>query len=144
MTIRTTAPITMYFDAACVVCSTEAQNMQARNPSGIRLMPVDEGIDELTAAGFSRAEAMTYLCVRGGDGNWYTHMDAVRQLYTTGGVAWAKWLYLPVVKQLGDVAYPFVARNRYRIPNWVTQLIYGQTVMRRCKDGVCNVNPAKR
>ena len=87
MTIRTTAPITMYFDAACVVCSTEAQNMQARNPSGIRLMPVNESINELTAAGFSRADAMTYLCVQEGDGNWHMHMDAVRLLYTTGGVS---------------------------------------------------------
>lgn len=137
-------PITMYFDDACVICSTEAHNMQSRNPTGIRLMPVDEGMDELTAAGFSRSDAMTYLCVKDGDGEWHTHMDAVRLLYKTGGVPWADLLYLPVIKQLGDFTYPFVARNRYRIPNWVTKLIYGEMVIKACNDGTCNIDPAKR
>ena len=137
-------PITMYFDDACVICSTEAHNMQSRNPTGIRLTPVDEGMDELTAAGFSRSDAMTYLCVKDSEGRWHTHMDAVRLLYKTGGVAWADLLYLPVIKQLGDFTYPFVARNRYRIPNWVTKLIYGETVVKACKDGTCSIDPAKR
>ena len=136
--------ITMYYDDACVICSTEAHNMQARNPDGIWLKPVDEGMDKLQAAGFSRADAMTYLCVQDSDGNWYTHMDAVRLLYKTGGVKWAPLLFLPIVKQFGDSLYPTVACNRYRIPNWVTKLIYGKAVTQACNDGVCKVAPDKR
>ena len=139
-----TKPIIMYFDDACVICRTEAHNMQSRNPNGIQLMSVDEGIEELNAAGFSRVDAMTYLCVKDSDGGWHTHMDAVRLLYKTGGVAWANALYLPIVKQLGDFAYPFIARNRYRIPNWVTKTIYRDTVAEACQDGACRINPAKR
>lgn len=136
--------ITMYYDDACVICSTEAHNMQVRQPEKIRLVPVKEGLDNLAAAGFSREDAMTYMCVQDSYDNWYTHMDAVRLLYRTGGVKWSPLLFLPVVKQLGDLAYPYVARNRYRIPNWVTKLIYGKAVMQACDNGVCKIAPDKR
>lgn len=129
-------PITMYYDDTCVLCSTEARNMQSRNPKGIQLVPVDEGMDKLKAAGFSRADAMTYLCVQDGDGDWHTHMDAIRLLYKTGGVAWASLLTLPVIKQLGDFAYPYAARNRYRIPNWTLKLIYGKAAVKACQNRV--------
>lgn len=36
--------ITMYYDDACVICSTEAHNMKKRQPEKIRLVPVDEGL----------------------------------------------------------------------------------------------------
>ena len=136
--------ITMYYDDACVLCSTEAYNMQSRNPTGIQLMAVDKGLDKLNKAGFSRVDAMTYLCVQDRHGGWYTHMDAVRLLYKTAGVRWAKWLYLPIIKQLGDFTYPYVARNRYRIPNWITKLIYGKAVVQACQNGVCKIEPDKR
>lgn len=136
--------IIMYYDDACVICSTEAHNMQLRQPEKIRLVPVENGLEELAAAGFSREDAMTYMCVQDSSGNWYTHMDAVRMLYKTGGVKWAGLLFLPVVKQMGDFAYPYVARNRYRIPNWVTKLVYGKTVMQACENGVCKIAPNKR
>ena len=135
--------ITMYYDDACVLCSTEAHHMQLRNPTGIRLISVDEGMDKLEA-GFSRADAMTYLCIQDVDGAWHTHMNAVRLLYKTGGVPWASLLTLPIIKQLGDFAYPYVARNRYRIPNWVIKLVYGKAVMQACANGVCKIEPDQR
>lgn len=135
--------ITMYYDDACVLCSTEAHNMQARNPQAIELIPVDKGLDMLQAAGFNRADAMTYLCVQDSNGDWYTHMDAVRLLYKTANVSWASWLYLSVIKQLGDFAYPYVARNRYRIPNWVTRAIYGKAAVEACQNGICKIAPDK-
>ena len=136
--------VTMYYDDACVICSTEAHNMKKRQPEKIHLVPVDEGVDELAVAGFSRKDAMTYMCVQDSYDNWYTHMDAVRLLYRTGGVKWSPLLFLPVVKQLGDFAYPYVARNRYRIPNWVTKLLYGKAVMQACENGVCKIAPNTR
>lgn len=136
--------ITMYYDDACVICSTEAHNMQLRQPERIHLVPVDEGLDKLAAAGFSREDAMTYMCVQDSYDNWYTHMDAVRLLYKTSGVKWSSLLFLPVVKQMGDFVYPYVARNRYRIPNWVTKLVYGKAIMQACENGVCKIAPDKR
>lgn len=138
------AAITMYYDDTCVLCSTEAYNLRARNPDAITLIPVDEGLETLQAAGFSRSDAMTYLCVQDWYGGWHTHMDAVRLLYRTSGLKGSALLYLPIVRQLGDLAYPYVARNRYRIPNWVTKLIYGKAVTQACANGVCNMLPDKR
>lgn len=136
--------ITMYYDDTCILCSTEAYKLQSLNPEVITLMPVDEGLETLKDAGFSRADAMTYLCVQDWYGSWHTHMDAVRLLYRTSGVKGSSLLYLPVVRQLGDFAYPFVARNRYRIPNWLTRLIYGKAVTQACENGVCKISPDKR
>ena len=136
--------ITMYYDDACLLCSTEASNMQARNPKDIKLISVDAGLDKLTAAGFSRVDAMTYLCIQDSRGDWHTHMDAVRLLYKTAGIRWAKWLYLPVIKQLGDFAYPYVAHNRYRIPDCIIKLIYGKAAVQSCQNGVCKIAPDER
>ncbi len=148
MTTTDQNPITMYYDDACVICSTEAHAMQDRNPNRIRLMPVDAGLEELNEAGYTRFDAMTYLCVKEstaeGEDKWHTHMDAVRTLYKTAGVPWANVLYLPILKQLGDFGYPYLARNRYRIPDWVTRMVYGKEAMQACQGGVCKINPAER
>lgn len=136
--------ISMYYDDTCVLCRTEAHNMKLRQPANIRLIPVEEGLDELATAGFSREDAMTYMCLQDSNGNWYTHMDAVRMLYKTAEVKWAGFLFLPVVKQMGDFVYPYVARNRYKIPNWVIKLIYGKAVMQACENGVCKIAPDQR
>ncbi len=136
--------ITMYYDDSCVLCSTEAHNMQARNPNNITLIPVDQGLETLQAAGFSRTDAMTYLCVQDWYGTWHTHMDAVRLLYRTAGVKGSALLYLPIVRKLGNVTYPFVARNRYLVPNWVTRLIYGKAVIKACDNDVCKTAPDER
>ena len=143
-TSSTATPITMYYDDACVICSTEAKNMQSRNPDGIRLTSVEAGIDELNQAGFSREDAMTYLCVQDSKSNWHTHMDAVRLLYKTAGVKHADWLYLPVIKQVGDFVYPFIARNRYRFPDWLVVRLYGEAVKNECQDGVCQLPVSER
>ncbi len=136
--------ITMYYDDACILCSAEAYKLQSRNPGSITLIPVDEGLETLQAAGFSRSDAMTYLCIQDWYGSWHTHMDAVRLLYRTSNVKGSSLLYLPLVRQLGDFTYPFVARNRYRIPNWLTRLIYGKAVTQACENGVCKISPDKR
>ena len=60
--------------------------MRRRQPEKIRLVPVEKGLDELAVAGFSREDAMTYMCIKDRYGNWYTHMDAIRLLYKVGGV----------------------------------------------------------
>ena len=139
-----TTPLTMYYDDTCVICSTEAKTLQSRNPTGIRLIAVDVGIDELNKAGFSREDAMTYLCVQDGAGQWHTHMEAVRQLYKTAGFKYANWLYLPIIKQVGDFVYPFVARNRYRFPDWLVVMLYGEAVKNQCQDGVCKLPVSER
>ena len=48
--------ITMFYDSHCPLCHTEAVNMQRRRPQDIRIVPVDEAVAELAAAGISRTQ----------------------------------------------------------------------------------------
>ena len=54
LTCQNKGAITMYYDDACVLCSTEAHNMQTRNPQAIELIPVNKNLDMLQAAGFNQ------------------------------------------------------------------------------------------
>ncbi len=134
--------ITMFYDSHCPLCHTEAVNMQRRRPQDIRIVPVDEAVAELAAAGISRTQAMTYLCIYdAGKQRWHTHMDAVRLLYQTAGLTLLHHvLCLPLIKQAGNVLYPVFARHRYRIPKWLIRRLYGRV----CDDGMCSIPPAKR
>lgn len=134
-------PITMYYDSYCPLCHTEAVKMHRRRPDAVHISAVDEALPELAAAGISRVQAMTYLCVRDNAGGWHTHMDAVRLLYRSAGlVSLAAVLSWPPLKWLGDRLYPVLARNRYRIPLWLIRLLYGSV----CAQGMCRIPPAQR
>lgn len=133
--------ITMYYDSHCPLCHTEAVRMHRRRPDAVQITAVDDALPELEAAGISRVQAMTYLCVRDSNGGWHTHMDAIRLLYRSAGLnTLANLLAFPSVKQLADLLYPVLARNRYRIPNRLIRLIYGDV----CDNGMCRIPPAKR
>lgn len=133
--------ITMYYDSHCPLCQTEAVRMHRRRPDAVQITAVDDALPELEAAGISRVQAMTYLCVRDSKGGWHTHMDAIRLLYRSAGLhTLAGLLAFPPVKWLGDRLYPVLARNRYRIPSWLIRLIYGTV----CDNGMCRIPPTKR
>lgn len=137
--------ITMYYDETCILCTTNAQTMQAKNPSQINIIPVSQAEAILAKANISMVDAMTYVVVEDKQGKMHKGMDAVRLLYTTAGVPFAPLLSLPIVKQLGDFAYPYIARNRYYFPKWAIKLIYSNVAdIDNCKDGVCHIPPAKR
>lgn len=133
--------ITMYYDSHCPLCHTEAVRMHRRRPDAVQITAVDDALPELEAAGISRVQAMTYLCVRDSNGGWHTHMNAIRLLYRSAGLnTLANLLALPPLKQLADLLYPVLARHRYRIPNRLIRLIYGDV----CDNGICRIPPAKR
>ncbi|QMT40032.1 thiol-disulfide oxidoreductase DCC family protein [Neisseria shayeganii] len=133
--------ITMYYDSDCPLCHTEALKMHRRRPDAVRIVAVDDALAELAAAGISRVQAMTYLCVCDSNGGWHTHMDAVRLLYRSAGLdSLAGFLSWGPVKWLSDRFYPVLARNRYRIPKPLIRLLYGGV----CDKGSCRIPPAKR
>lgn len=132
---------TMFYDNHCPLCLTEALKMKARSPDYLDIVPVDDALEVLAAAGISRTDAMTYLCAHDADGVWHTHMDALRLLYRiTGMPGLSRFLALPLVKQAGDVLYPVFARNRYRFPDWFIRMVFGEV----CREGVCRIPPHKR
>lgn len=140
--------ITMYYDETCILCTTNAQVMQAKNPSEINIVPVTQAEAILAQANISLIEAMTYVVVSDEKGKMHKGMDAVRLLYKTANVPFNFILSLPIIKQLGDISYPFIARNRYYFPKWVIKFMYGKLadmpVNNGCKSGVCHIPPTKR
>lgn len=137
--------IIMYYDETCILCTTNAQVMQAKNPNQIDIVPVSQAEAILAKANISMVDAMTYIVVEDEQGKMHKGMNAIRLLYNTAGVSYAPLLNLPIIKQLGDFAYPYIARNRYYFPKWAIKLIYGKLAdMPDCKDGVCQIPPNKR
>lgn len=137
--------LTMFYDSECPICRTEAYHLHEKSPDNVTIVAVDDALDTLQQAGISRTDAMTYLCVQDESGKIYTHMDAVRLLYTTTGASFAWVLHLPVIKQASDMVYPIFARNRYYFPDWFTRLMFGKVAEAdNCKDSVCHIPPAKR
>ncbi|WP_019672101.1 thiol-disulfide oxidoreductase DCC family protein [Psychrobacter lutiphocae] len=132
-------PVTMYYDSACLLCTNEAHKLQRYRPQDIHLVPVDLGLEALKQGGFSREQALTYICVQDGQHNWYTGMDAIRLLHKVAQTRWARFLSLPGIKQLGDYSYPLIAHNRYRFPNWLLSLFYGKAAVQACQSGACRV-----
>lgn len=137
--------ITMYYDAHCPVCRTEALHMADKKPDNIHIIPIHQAVDELAQFGISEVDAMTYLCVKDDNDQLHKGMDAVRLLHQVAETGVAKWLDLPLIKQASDWVYPIFARNRYRIPNWVTKLAYGELIEdTTCENGVCSLPPQQR
>lgn len=137
--------ITMYYDETCILCTTNAQVMQAKNPYQINIVPVTQAEKILANAGISMVDVMTYVVVEDENGKMHTGMDAVRLLYKTAGVAYAPLLGLPIIKQVGDFVYPYIARNRYYFPKWMIKLAYGRLAeINTCENGVCHTPPVKR
>lgn len=151
--MTTPQKITMFYDHACPVCRTEAIHMAEKNPEHITIVPIEQGLDSLAKAGISQVEAMTYLCVQAGSleagGKMYKGIEAVRVLHQVADTGFAKVLNFPLLKQASEVVYPIFARNRYRIPNWATKLMYGDVIADTtcdsiCESGVCSLPPAQR
>lgn len=141
--------ITMYYDETCILCTTNAEVMQAKNPSEINIVPVTQAESLLAKANISLIEAMTYVVVQDEKGKMHKGMDAVRLLYKTANVPFSFVLSLPIIKQIGDLTYPFIARNRYYFPKWAIKLMYGKLAdmpdfKNDCENGVCHIPPSKR
>lgn len=136
--------ITMYYDDKCPICRTEATHMADKKPNDICIVSVAEAVDTLAAFGISEVEAMTYLCIQDENGKMHTGMNAVRLLYKTADLPIARVFNLPIIKQVSDVVYPIFARNRYRIPNWITRLVFGKVATDNCENGVCSLPPKER
>lgn len=145
--------ITIFYDSTCILCTTNAIEMQAKKPDAIGIIPVDNAIDELAKAKITKVQAMTYICVKDSTGNIQKSMDAVRLQCEVAnirkfGIRLSWLLGLPIIKQVCYVAYPIIARNRYYFPRWAIRLIYGKVVeasLDSCgADGVCRIPPKQR
>ncbi|WAC71305.1 DUF393 domain-containing protein [Roseateles sp. SL47] len=146
-------PLTVYFDGGCPICLAEMTNLQLRNTAGLlRFEDVSRPDFRDYPAGTDLPDLMTLLHVKCADGRVIRGAPALRLLYAGAQMrGMARLMNAPGLRQLADWAYPILARNRYRIPRPVAQLLF-ETSLRRaaerragasaCQSGSCEIPAA--
>lgn len=140
-------PLTLYYDGACPLCMAEMRNLMLRNTAG-RLRFVDMAPAGFVApAGAKREDLARLLHGQAADGRWLRGVDTFVAMYEAVGVPWvAQALGGRWVRPLAERGYPWLARNRHRIPRWLAHVVFG-TALRRaarqvaaageCAQGAC-------
>jgi len=136
---------TVYYDGACPLCSGEIALLMQRNAAGLL-----EFVD-VTAPGFDAAplgvslDALLQLMhVRRRDGGWLIGIPAFEVIYAaTGFHGTARWLAKPWFARVAARAYPWLVRNRYRLPHVLVRAAFRvQTALapNPCRDGACRIH----
>jgi len=127
------APMTVLFDGSCRFCTRSAHRIQRRLGRGrVALANFQEpGVLE-RHPGVTRDAAMQRMHVVTGDGRIFAGAEAfARLLAEIPVVGWIAFLYdVPGLRQLAELAYRFIARNRYRL--------FGRT--ETCDGGTCHLH----
>lgn len=134
--------ITMYYDNTCILCTTNAITMKQKAPDNINIIPKDDAIELLAKYHISELDIMRYVVVQDEMGTMHKGMNAVRLLYKTANVPFYQLLYLPIIKQMSDIIYPIIAKNRHKTPKWLIRLMYGKVA--DCENGLCHINPTHK
>lgn len=119
-------PLTVYYDATCPLCNGEMTNLMLRNTEE-RLIFVDVSPAEFVSPlpGITRHDLMSLLHARRADGQVVHSVEVFRLAYEAVGLGWVvaptNW---PLLRPLADKAYPWLARNRYRMPRWLVHALF--------------------
>ena len=141
-------PLTLFYDAACPVCSLEMDHLRERDVAG-RLIFVDIGAPGFDAAAHGATlQAMNAeIHAKRPDGSMLKGVEVLRLAYEAAGLGWvlraSAW---PVLQPAFDLAYRGFARHRIAISRAAAPLIRSlrnlrarRAVrrMRECSAGAC-------
>ena len=144
-------PLTLFYDAACPVCSLEMDHLRERDVAG-RLIFVDIGAPGFDAAAHGATlQAMNAeIHAKRPDGSMLKGVEVLRLAYDAVGLGWvlraSAW---PLLRPAFDVAYRGFARHRIAISRVAAPLIRSlrdlrarRTVhrMRECSTGACTTD----
>lgn len=148
-------PLTIYFDGSCQLCSAEIENLRLRDLQG-RLRFVDCSPADFASPvpGADRAALMNVIHGVGAEGQVLRAVDLFEAAYRAVGLPWVSRLLVhPLIRPLADRVYPWVVRNRYRLPRGLIQGLFERAARRaaqraaaqpRCTDGSCRLPPEGR
>jgi predicted DCC family thiol-disulfide oxidoreductase YuxK len=127
--------MTVLFDGDCRFCTGSAHGIQRRfGKARIALRNFQEPGALDSTPTVTHDAAMKKLHVVTDDGRIFAGAEAIARL--VAGVPVVGWLafvyYVPGLRQLAELAYGFVARNRYRL--------FGRT--QKCEGGTCHLHGA--
>lgn len=143
-----TYPLTLFYDAACPVCSLEMDHLRERDHAG-RLRFVDIGAPGFDAAAHGATlQAMNAeIHARRSDGSMLKGVEVLRLAYDAVGLGWvlraSAW---PPLRPAFDGAYRVFARHRLAISSAAAPLIGAlrgwrarrmAQRMHACSSGVC-------
>lgn len=119
-------PLTLYFDSRCRLCAAEMGNLMLRNTGGLlRFADVWAPDFKGPPAGTTRDDLLTLIHARQADGRLLRGVAVFRAAYEAVGLGWltaaTRW---PVIGPLADRVYPVLARNRYRLPQWLVHGLF--------------------
>ncbi len=128
-----TRPAVLLYDGHCQLCVAGARRLSAwARPGAIQLANFQEpGVLE-RFPGLTHGQCMQAMHLVEPDGRVFRAFEAaVAALLTRGWLfAWARLYYLPGLRLLCDLAYRWVARNRYRLTGGA-----------RCSETACGLHP---
>jgi len=114
-------PLTVYYDASCPLCASEMHALAARDRQA-RLALVDcagEDFDDrpFAADGVTRAAMLREIHARAADGRWLKGVDVFAAVYRVAGFPHLARLFASArLRPLWTRLYPWIARNRHRLP----------------------------
>lgn len=125
-----TYPITIYFDGSCKLCSSEINNLVARDKHRAILL-VDCSPEDFDDRGLpaNRETMMNMIHARDAAGEWLRGVDVFIAAYQAANMNFvSRMLAHRWVKPLAARGYPWVVRNRYllsrlglhRVMAWLT------------------------
>jgi len=141
-------PLTLFYDAACPVCSLEMDHLRERDLGG-RLIFVDIGAPgfEASVHGVTLQAMNAEIHAKHADGSMLKGVEVLRLAYDAVGLGWvlraSSW---PVLRPVFDIAYRGFARHRIAISRAAAPLIRSlrelrarRTVrrMHECSAGAC-------
>lgn len=138
-------PLTLYYESACAMCNGEMSNLMLRNTEGkLRFVDVSAPDFDSPPPGTTRDDLLELIHGQTADGRVLKGVEVFRLAYRAVGLGWVveptNW---PVLGPLADKLYPVVARNRHRVPRFVSHLLFETAVrraaeraaLRRCEPG---------
>nr|WP_315466810.1 DUF393 domain-containing protein [uncultured Undibacterium sp.] len=142
-------PLTLLYDESCPLCKLEIDNLRARNTQDLlRFIDVSAADFDDSSYLASKKDMMEIIHALRPDGSIVKGVEVFRLAYGAVGLGWITApTNLPILKPFFDWAYVHVARNRYRLSNRFSGVLFKIAAdraakralknSRGCKDGVC-------
>ncbi|MBP7567124.1 MAG: DUF393 domain-containing protein [Burkholderiaceae bacterium] len=143
-------PLTVYYESACALCNAEMTNLRLRDHRGLlTFVDVSEPGFDARPAGTTQDELLALIHARQADGTVIRGVDVFRLAYEAVGLnGVSRALRLPGLRRLADAFYPWLARNRHRIPRVLVHMLFETSIRRaaeaahrraRCHGDSCRV-----
>jgi predicted DCC family thiol-disulfide oxidoreductase YuxK len=125
-------PLTLYYESACALCNAEMTNLMLRNQDGLlRFVDVSVPGFDSPPKGVTTAELLELIHGVQADGTVLKGVPVFERAYQAVGLGWVMApVRLPVLRALADRLYPWIARNRHRIPRALVHGLFETSVRR--------------